>query len=584
MEHHQAYQSFPETKDPLQNYPLKSDMPLAMPVNQCPQSLPSIITASSGFFVSDESETVAPHNMSDPPKDQFRGVTYTDRATICVGINVEEPESSTKQPHNLENVINDLNSQLDSINTEIRDEISGLSTAPEDEADAKPSTPTQVAPLPLPDFETTSRLVDQLFPETARSPDRGQENQLQHPGLTIEELEPITVFKPKRKAKRNNSQKDESKRKKKGENSTAPESDFGSSSNLLSLTTQTNKSRSSRASRKKSAPNILSFDEQTLIARMAVENSQPSSQEDPTTNSKLLSELQRLLTQNNIRSALQGERKRKKARPSLDSPPYIQPPHTHDSTSLDGSRFNIDKPQMYPCLQCNKEFKTKQCLKRHISRHLGVKMHVCSYCNKRFNDKSNMKRHVVTHINVRAFECDVCDQAFYRKEVMELHKRRKHTIPEDILNCRFKKCSFVCKVPFALVEHIQTVHFNNYKHTCDECGYRTQHNVNYLKHLRKHTGERPLKCPKCGKGFKQDNSLKRHMAIHLERPYKCEICLKTFLLDLALRIHYENNHGPRAAQRKLHEKRKREILKRYRQQRSVHSKKLSFVDVLANKL
>ena len=559
---------------------------------------------------------VSTQTITNTCNPAYHGHAAVDKATICVGLNMAKPSSNK----NLDSVIETLNSQLDVVSTEIRDKINELSTITS-EPSSSPETERQTAKEDeatsvVSDLEkiSTSHMMDELYPEnTQSSPAKTPENIPTSPqGLTIEELEPISAPKPKRKQKRNNSQKDEVKRRKKSDSvsgttiastekpgcsnadpSQAGETEYLSNiqrvltSNMMPTNTQPKTARAPRPTRKKSVP-ILSLDEQTLMAKMAEDtSSQPSVQEDPTLNSKLLTELQRLLTQNNIRTALKGEKKKRKCtRPSLDSPPYIRPPQLHDSTSMDGSRFTLalDKPRMFPCLQCNKEFKTKQCLKRHISRHLGVKLHVCSYCNKRFNDKSNMKRHVVTHINVRKFQCDVCDQAFFRKEVMELHKRRLHTIPNDILNCRFKKCSFTCKIPYKLVEHIQTVHFNNYKYNCDKCNYKTQHNMNYIKHLRVHTDDRPFKCSKCGKGFKQQNALKKHSYVHLDRPHKCEICLKTFCLELALRIHYENNHGPRAAQKKLHEKRKREILRKYRQQRSVHSKKISFVNVMPTKL
>lgn len=542
------------------------------------------------------------------------GPSVTDNATFCVGLNVSKPSCSK----NLETVIDHLNSQLDVLNTEIRDEINELSTiSPQAPASPVRDIATKSSELRMDNInpgtqqvsgasdisqsetEITSQIIDRLFSEKpAPSPVDSSVNSPQ--GLTIEELEPISVAKPKRKAKRNASQKENSRRKKKGDqisttsggvswkprNSTEVsqpgETEFLSdlqralTSNISKTTTPPKKCRSPRNSQKNPSVPMISLDEK------AQKSSQPSAQEDPTMNSKLLTELQRLLTQNNIRSALQGDKKKMKCtRPSLDSPPYIRPPQAHDSSSMDGTRFTFDKPKMFPCQQCNKEFKTKQCLKRHISRHLGVKLHVCSYCNKRFNDKSNLKRHVVTHINLRKFVCDVCNQPFFRKEVMELHKRRIHTVHSDILKCRFKKCSFTCNVPYKLVDHIQTMHFQNYRYNCDKCRYKTQHNLNFLKHLRVHSGDRPYKCAKCGKAFKQRNALKKHSEIHLDRPHKCEICLKTFCLELALRIHYENNHGPRAAQKKLHEKKKREILRKYREQRS---KKISFVNVMPTNL
>ncbi|NWW19458.1 ZN629 protein, partial [Falcunculus frontatus] len=50
-----------------------------------------------------------------------------------------------------------------------------------------------------------------------------------------------------------------------------------------------------------------------------------------------------------------------------------------------------------------------------------------------------------------------------------------------------------------------------------------------LLHQPIHTGERPFRCPDCGRGFKQNSHLITHRRIHTgERPYKCPECGKSF--------------------------------------------------------
>ncbi|NXT44630.1 ZN572 protein, partial [Pelecanoides urinatrix] len=50
---------------------------------------------------------------------------------------------------------------------------------------------------------------------------------------------------------------------------------------------------------------------------------------------------------------------------------------------------------------------------------------------------------------------------------------------------------------------------------------------NLLRHQRSHGGDKPYKCPECGKGFGHSSALVTHRRIHTgEKPYQCTDCGK----------------------------------------------------------
>jgi len=61
---------------------------------------------------------------------------------------------------------------------------------------------------------------------------------------------------------------------------------------------------------------------------------------------------------------------------------------------------------------------------------------------------------------------------------------------------------------------------------CTDCAYECYSPADLIKHMRKHTGERPFKCayPGCTKAYADKSNLRVHEWIHTdERPFKCTI-------------------------------------------------------------
>ncbi|XP_053315608.1 transcription factor Ovo-like 2 [Spea bombifrons] len=81
-------------------------------------------------------------------------------------------------------------------------------------------------------------------------------------------------------------------------------------------------------------------------------------------------------------------------------------------------------------------------------------------------------------------------------------------------------------------------------YSCDICGkgFRLQRMLN--RHMKCHNQEKRHLCTFCGKGFNDTFDLKRHVRTHTGiRPYKCEICNKAFTQRCSLESHLKKIHG-----------------------------------------
>ena len=86
----------------------------------------------------------------------------------------------------------------------------------------------------------------------------------------------------------------------------------------------------------------------------------------------------------------------------------------------------------YPCNECDKHFKNKHILRKHVKGiHGGIK-YPCNRCNKSYTQKSDLERHIQSvHIGTK-FQCDSCESIFSGRHHLQSHKKHKHISLLDI--------------------------------------------------------------------------------------------------------------------------------------------------------
>ena len=188
----------------------------------------------------------------------------------------------------------------------------------------------------------------------------------------------------------------------------------------------------------------------------------------------------------------------------------------------------------YDCQKCGKRYSTKQSLMIHaceaeaLTGDSSEKKHFCDFCGAGFTKASYLTRHMASHTS--KYRCEPCDKTFARKETLSLHMLKEH--PEDeVVNSIFQ-CE-VCKRVFtralSLQNHMKSHTDQNKCDTCEKCFSSAlglmRHKCDGPPPEREESGL--YSCEKCGRKFKEELYLKRHMMVHTDA-FECMFCEKRY--------------------------------------------------------
>ena len=257
---------------------------------------------------------------------------------------------------------------------------------------------------------------------------------------------------------------------------------------------------------------------------------------------------------------------------------------------------------LYRCLVCDKQI-TKYALKNHLNIHHGEQKFKCDLCPKSYFTNSALTNHKATsHQNVKAtsfkctncfrsfrtvkvrdhhvescqmdpqkgqtaFECRLCNKIFGYKNNLVSHQKSVHGLEgKKILDYNCKYCHEVLKGKLKLSKHIITAHPDATGELCDLCGKSFKTEIKLLRHISIHKSRErnlhrsfcpkkffrkdilsvhekvhtiPIICKECGKKFPEERYLENHILQHLEKKFECMYCTKCFASQELLEKHYE---------------------------------------------
>ena len=208
-----------------------------------------------------------------------------------------------------------------------------------------------------------------------------------------------------------------------------------------------------------------------------------------------------------------------------------------------------DARLIFPCFWCEKVFKRKFDLNRHLSRHTGERSFKCAICYQSFATGRQLKTHRdEAHTPGKEFICSVCFEGFESRIHMSSHMRAVH--------CMDKVDNYVCEIcdirfdsRKGLKEHDTSIHGRDGQNKCLFCEQRFSYPSDLKRHERKHTGFRPYACNICDKMYPTASQLTKHLQQHLQqksgqRYFHCGECDKSFTSGGDLKRHIRRIHNP----------------------------------------
>uniref|UniRef100_A0A3P8ZYL9 C2H2-type domain-containing protein n=1 Tax=Esox lucius TaxID=8010 RepID=A0A3P8ZYL9_ESOLU len=227
----------------------------------------------------------------------------------------------------------------------------------------------------------------------------------------------------------------------------------------------------------------------------------------------------------------------------------ISPSTTPTMSSPSCTPGSSDQPPRrvaHKCPQCGRCFVYRYEMLEHQRLHTGENPYKCSQCGKTFRRSSDMSTHRRTQCSNAAYVCIKCGSSFGSVRERVSHRcagSRGRSQPGQKFEC--PQCGRNFKWQNSLKKHLEN-HTKEKVFNCRYCGEGPFPGIAELRaHQKVHDGEeKPFQCKQCGKCFSSQGWLHGHEQRHSQkRSHICLSCGKGFKCKADLKLHMRTHTG-----------------------------------------
>ncbi|KAH8235837.1 hypothetical protein KR032_008683 [Drosophila birchii] len=216
-------------------------------------------------------------------------------------------------------------------------------------------------------------------------------------------------------------------------------------------------------------------------------------------------------------------------------------------------RFHSNEDELsFACDKCSKRFSKQFLLTIHSRVHQQERKEQCKHCDRSFRTAVDLRLHMRrTHDPAFVpFICDSCGAKFKTKQNLLVHKRTVHREGSQLPEVQCQECQVWLSDENSLRKHmymhLDAASLRQWK--CEQCGLEKGSRAKLAAHIRYHHPKEYHKCTHCGKEFKSSRGLEEHTATHTGQDlYECAFCERTFKNSGNMHKHRRQMHAAQVA-------------------------------------